>query len=85
MRMKYIRFTDGTFVLFSPSLSHVNVARRLHLLDDPVGYMVESAGFVVQDFGYARGKIFCEGESCSLNKRSLREDTELLRLQLEST
>jgi hypothetical protein len=78
MNMKYIRFIDGTFVLFSASLSHETVARRMHGLDDPVEYMVESAGFI----GYWQDEICCHGESISLHKRSLPEDTELLRLQI---
>ena len=64
--MKYIKTNELSIVIFSPSLTHADMAKRL-------GGEILSAGFVDME------KRECFGESVSLNLKSDPMDTCYLR------
>ena len=64
--MKYLNHKDLGIVIFSPAVTHAQMAARL-------GGQVASAGFVDVE------SQKCFGESVSLNLKSREEDTLLLR------
>jgi len=77
--MKYIQHKQLGFVLFENGIAHRDMAQwlsnPLHGENDII-----SAGFVSQD---ELNPIYCHGQSISLRKHALDEDTEKLRHRLE--
>lgn len=71
--MKYIRFDNGDFILFSSTISHKHAAKISR-------QGVLSAGFVDIDIN---DKLNCYGESETLKKTCQVEDSRMLCRQLE--
>jgi hypothetical protein len=74
MEIKYIRI-EKDIIIFPETIVHLDVARSFGRSN------VISAGFISFDFN-GKGEHDCYGESTSLNLKSLPEDTQLLRRQL---
>ena len=74
MARKYIKFSDGSFLIFSDTLQHLDMASAPTTAPDPV-----SAGFV----GCTKdGRPRCFGASIGLDLESAPTDTEELRAWL---
>ena len=73
--MKYIKFKNLGFVLFSEAQQHKDIAKL-------IGDEIESAGFAKASEFIDGGKIQCFGESLSLRASCQKTDTYKLQSQI---